>query len=42
MTKGSALISLYLTDTVGKATDVALKYGLEYLAIMMVGLIPLR
>lgn len=39
--KGSALISLYLTDTVGNgATDVALKYGQEYLAIMMVGLIP--
>lgn len=41
LTKGSALISLYLTDTVGNgATDVALKYGQEYLAIMMVGLIP--
>ena len=41
LTKGSALISLYLTDTVGNgATDLALQYGLEYLAIMMVGLIP--
>ena len=41
LTKGSALISLYLTDTVGNgATDVALKYGQEYLAIMMVGMIP--
>ena len=40
-TCSSALISLYLTDTVGNgATDVALKYGQEYLAIMMVGLIP--
>ena len=35
LTKGSALISLYLTDTVGNgATDVALKYGQEYLAII--------
>ena len=35
------LISLYLTDTVGNgATDLALQYGLEYPAIMMVGLIP--
>ena len=41
LTKGSALIVLYLTDTVGNgATDVALQYGMEYLAIMMVGLIP--
>ena len=41
LTKGSALISLYLTDTAGNgATDVALKYGQQYLAIMMVGLIP--
>ena len=41
VTKGSALISLYLTDTTGSgATEVALQYGLEYLAIMMVGLIP--
>ena len=38
ITKGSALISLYLTDTTGSgATEVALQYGLEYLAIMMVG-----
>lgn len=41
ITKGSSLISLYLTDTVGNgATDAALQYGLEYLAIMLVGLIP--
>ena len=39
--KGSDLISLYLTDTTGNgATDVALQYGMEYLGIMMVGLIP--
>ena len=39
--RGSDLISLYLTDTVGNgATDAALQYGLQYLAIMMVGLIP--
>ena len=36
MTKGSALISLYLTDTSGTgATEVALQYGLEYLGIMI-------
>ena len=41
ITKGSSLISLYLTDTTGTgATDVALQYGLKYLGIMMVGLIP--
>lgn len=41
MTKGSTLISLYLTDTTGSgATEAALQYGLEYLAIMMIGLIP--
>lgn len=41
ITKGSTLISLYLTDTAGTgATDVALQYGLKYLGIMMVGLIP--
>ncbi len=40
-TKGADLISLYLTDTAGSgATGVALQYGLEYLGIMMVGLIP--
>ena len=40
-TKGADLISLYLTDTAGSgATEVALQYGLEYLGIMMVGLIP--
>nr|WP_295301489.1 MATE family efflux transporter [uncultured Blautia sp.] len=41
ITKGSTLISLYLTDTTGSgATEAALQYGLEYLAIMMIGLIP--
>lgn len=41
LTKGSALISLYLTDTVGNgATEAALQYGMEYLVIMMAGLIP--
>lgn len=41
LTKGSSLIALYLTDTAGNgATDVALQYGMEYLGIMMVGLIP--
>lgn len=41
ITNGSSLISLYLTDTVGNgATEAALQYGLEYLAIMMIGLIP--
>ena len=40
-TKGADLISLYLTDTAGSgATEVALQYGLEYLGIMMVGLVP--
>lgn len=41
LAKGETLISLYLTDTTGTgATDAALQYGLEYLAIMTVGLIP--
>ena len=41
VTNGENLISLYLTDTAGDgATDVALQYGLQYLGIMMVGLIP--
>lgn len=41
ITKGSDLISLYLTDTVGNgATDVALHYGMQYITVMMVGLIP--
>lgn len=39
--KGADLISLYLTDTTGNgATEAALQYGLEYLAVMMAGLIP--
>lgn len=41
LTNGENLISLYLTDTAGNgATDVALQYGLQYLGIMVVGLIP--
>ena len=41
LTKGSNLISLYLTDTAGNgATDVALQYGKQYLVIMLVGLVP--
>nr|WP_296964782.1 MATE family efflux transporter [uncultured Mediterraneibacter sp.] len=41
VTNGTTLISLYLTDATGNgATDAALQYGLEYLGIMMVGLIP--
>lgn len=39
--KGESLISLYLTDTSGNgATGAALQYGLQYLIIMMAGLIP--
>lgn len=39
--RGSQLISLYLTDTTGSgATEVALQYGLQYLAVMLFGLIP--
>ena len=41
VTKGENLISLYLTDTSGSgATGAALQYGLQYLIIMMAGLIP--
>ena len=41
LTRGSDLISLYLTDTAGNgATDVALQYGKQYLVIMLVGLVP--
>ena len=41
VTKGESLISLYLTDTSGSgATGAALQYGLQYLVIMMAGLIP--
>ena len=49
LTKGSALISLYLTDTVGNgATDLALQYGLavgtnailDYLMIFGIGPFP--
>ena len=41
VTNGESLISLYLTDTSGNgATGAALQYGLQYLIIMMAGLIP--
>ena len=41
ITNGTALISLYLTDTAGNgATEVALAYGKEYLKIVMIGLVP--
>lgn len=41
VTKGEQLISLYLTDTAGNgSTDMALHYGLQYLSIMMFGLVP--
>lgn len=41
LTHGADLISLYLTDTTGNgATAITLQYGLEYLAIMLVGLVP--
>lgn len=41
LTHGADLISLYLTDTTGSgATAITLQYGLEYLAIMLVGLVP--
>ena len=41
VTNGESLISLYLTDTSGSgATGAALQYGLQYLIIMMAGLIP--
>lgn len=41
VTRGSDLIALYLTDTAGNgATEAALQYGLQYLAVMMAGLIP--
>lgn len=41
LTKGESLISLYLTDTAGNgATKQALQYGLQYLSVMVVGLVP--
>ena len=41
LTRGESLISLYLTDTAGNgATEQALHYGLQYLSIMVVGLVP--
>ncbi|MBE5905819.1 MAG: MATE family efflux transporter [Lachnospiraceae bacterium] len=39
LTNGSSLISLFLTDDTG-AREVALAYGLDYLSIMVVGLVP--
>ena len=39
--KGQWLISLFLTDTSNTgATELALNYGLDYLAVVIVGLIP--
>lgn len=41
LSKGESLISLYLTDTTGNgATKQALQYGLQYLSVMVVGLVP--
>ncbi len=41
LTKGDALISYFLTDTAGDgATDVALAYGLQYISVIMIGLLP--
>lgn len=41
ITNGSSLISLYLTDASGNgATAVTLEYGLEYLSVMLTGLVP--
>jgi len=41
ITCGDTLISYFLTDTAGDgATEVALEYGLKYLAVVMIGLIP--
>lgn len=41
VTNGEKLISLYLTDTIGNgAADTALQYGMQYMRIMMAGLIP--
>ena len=41
ITKGEHLISLYLTDTSGSgSTELALQYALQYLGIMMFGLVP--
>ena len=40
LTKGDTLIHMYLKGDGSGATEAALQYGLEYLAIMMIGLIP--
>lgn len=41
LTHGADLINLYLTDTTGDgSTALALGYGLQYLDIMVIGLIP--
>lgn len=41
LTQGENLISLYLTDTTGDgATELALGYAMDYITVMVVGLIP--
>ncbi|MDC7278916.1 MULTISPECIES: MATE family efflux transporter [Pseudobutyrivibrio] len=37
---GSQLISLFLTESEGASPELALEYGLQYLGIILVGLIP--
>lgn len=37
---GRDLISLFLTESEGASVDLALEYGLSYLGIMIIGLIP--
>lgn len=37
---GSQLISLFLTESEGASTELALSLGLQYLSIILVGLIP--
>ena len=37
---GSDLISLFLTESAGASPELALKLGLQYLSIILVGLIP--
>ena len=40
MTKGSSLISLFLTESEGASIELALDLGLKYLGIILIGLIP--
>ena len=41
ITNGDILISYFLTDVAGDgATDIALKYGLQYISVVMIGLVP--